>query len=104
MSIFKKKKEKGEDKSKESDKEEKKAEKQLDELIQSSSNSERDTASSKSASSSFYFDNIEIERRIISEILKDELNSVDPIKLYEQFALKLKNWNYSKRKDDYRPA
>jgi len=87
-------------KKKEQDKEEKKSEKQFDDLLQ---NSEQNTTS-KSSSSFYLLENIEIERRIITEVLNDEINSVDPIKLYEKFASKLQNWNYSKNKDEFRPV
>jgi len=81
------------------------AEKQLDDLIQSTNGSDQNTASksSSSFSGSFYFENLEVERRIISEILKEELNSVDPVQLYDKFSAKIKNWNYSKHKDEFRP-
>jgi hypothetical protein len=98
--MFKKKKPEAE-KEKEVSKDDKKTEKQLDELIQSSSSDQNTT--SKSHSSSFYLDNIEVERRILSEILKEDMNDVDPSKLYDKFVVKIKNWNYSKFKDEHRP-
>jgi hypothetical protein len=90
--IFKKKKQEPE-KEKDNDlvTDDKKTEKALDELIQSS-NSEQNTTSKSISSSSFYLENIEVERRILSEILKDDLNSVDPNKLYEKFASKISKW------------
>lgn len=88
--VFKKKKGDEKDKEKEIASDDKKTEKALDELIQSS-NSDQNTTS-KSTSSSFYLENIEVERRILSEILKAEINNVDPIQLYEKFYTKLKNW------------
>ena len=67
------------------------AEKQLDELIQSSSSDQNTT--SKSSSTSFYLENIEAERKILSVTLKNEnINAVDPLKLYEKFFDKIKNW------------
>lgn len=90
INIFKKKKDVPE-KDKEQDKEEKKSEKQLDEMMQNT-NSDQNTTSKSSSSSFYLLENIEIERQIFSEVLNDEINSVDPIKLYEKFTIKLKDW------------
>jgi len=100
--MFKKnKKEEVPEKEKEVNNQDKTTEKHVDDLIQSS-NSDQNTTS-KSTSSSFYLDNISIERRILSEILKEEINAVDTNNLYEKFVSKLKSWSYSKSKDEYRP-
>ena len=90
INIFKKKKD-GPEKDKEQDKEDKKTEKHLDDLIQNT-NSEQNTTSKSSSSSFYLLENIELERRIFTEVLNEEINSVDPIKLYEKFASKLQNW------------
>jgi len=87
--IFKKKKT-DTDNDKDKAPSDKKEEKALDDLIQSS-NSDQNTTS-KSMSSSFYLDNIEVERKILNEILKDEMNSVDPNELFEKFKVKLSKW------------
>jgi hypothetical protein len=87
--MFKKKKPEAE-KEKDFAGDDKKTEKALDELIQNSSSEQNTT--SKSSSSSFYLENIEVERRILSEILKDEINNVDQLQLLEKFMVKLKKW------------
>ena len=87
--LFKKKKNEGEKEIAETD--DLKVEKQLDNLMKSS-NSDQNTTS-KSGSSSFYLENIDAERKILSVILKIEnINAIDPIKLYEKFSIKIKNW------------
>lgn len=106
--LFKKKKNEGEkdkekdkeedkEKDKEKDKEisgeEKKVEKALEELIQNS-NSEQNTTAKSFNSSIYYLENIQVERRIISEILKDEINSVDPVEMFRNFYVKIQNWKY----------
>jgi hypothetical protein len=78
------------EKDKDKDNCDKKEEKALEDLIQNSNSDQ--TTNSKSFSSSFYLENIEVERKILNEILKDEMNSVNPNELFEKFKVKLSKW------------